>query len=238
MKQLSEGYIWKCAFSGVTGALILAGSSSAIAETLEFGDRITENGTRISVEEDFMDAKYPRHVVVLAAEGQGDKDGALVFRCQQNSTEAYFVSGPFDFFGRSTSPVVNVRFPSDDEATATTVSLSSDGEAVFFSNPIQFMSKTVIDGSVGLMGSYYGGSFRHNYVLDEQTKSALYDLATTCEWIDQIPERDEVPVERTPAQLLSAELEALIERYGEDLFRQTTQSLLGTTAVTNASIAD
>ena len=234
MKPSFENYM----LSGVTSALLLAGSSSAIAESLEFGDRTTENGTKIIVEEDFMNAKYPRHVVILAAEGQGDRDGALIFRCQQNSTEAYFVSGQFDFFGHGTSPVVNVRFPSDDQARATTVSLSSDAEAVFFSNPIEFMTRTVTDGSVGLMGNYYGGSFRHNYVLDEETKSAMYDLATTCEWVDQIPERDDVLVERTPTQLLSAELEALIEKYGKDLFSQTTQSLLGTLDVTNTSIAD
>lgn len=234
MKPSFENYM----LSGVTSALLLVGSSSAIAESLEFGDRTTENGTKISVEEDFMNAKYPRHVVVLAAEGQGDRDGALIFRCQQNSTEAYFVSGQFDFFGHGTSPVVNVRFPSDDQARAWTVSLSSDAEAVFFSNPIEFMISAVTDGSVGLMGNYYGGSFRHNYVLDEKTKSAMYELATTCEWLDQIPERDDVLVERTPAQLLSAELEALIEKYGEDLFSQTTQSLLGALDVTNASIAD
>jgi hypothetical protein len=230
----------KYMLSGVTSALLLAASSPAIADSLEFGDWTTENGTKISVEEDFMSAKYPRHVVILAAEGQGNRDGALIFRCQQNSTEAYFVSGQFDFFGHGTSPVVNVRFPSDDQARATTVSLSSDAEAVFFSNPIEFMTRAVTDGSVGLMGNYYGGSFRHNYVLDEETRSAMYDLATTCEWVDQIPERDDVlvEVERTPAQLLSTELEALIKKYGEDLFSQTTQSLLGALDVTNASTAD
>jgi len=237
MKPSFESYTWNLVFSGVTSALLLAGPP-AIAETLEFGDRTTENGTKISVEEDFMNAKYPRHVVILAAESQGDRDGALIFRCQQNSTEAYFVSGQFDFFGHGTSPVVNVRFPSDDQASATTVSLSSDAEAVFFSNPIEFMTRAVTDGSIGLMGNYYGGSFRHNYVLDEETKSAMYDLATTCEWVDQIPEWDEVLVERTPAQLLSAELEALIKKYGEGLFRQTIQSLLGNLDVTNTSTAD
>lgn len=238
MKPVFKDYTGTWIYYGMMSALILASSSSAIAEPLNFGDRTTKNGTKISVEEDFMNAKYPRHVVILAATSQGDGDGALVFRCQQNSTEAYFVSGPFDFFGHGTSPVVNVRFPSDEQAKRLKVSLSNDAEAVFFGNPIEFMTRTVTDGSVGLMGSYYSGSFRHNYVLDEETKSAMYDLAKTCEWVDRLPERDEVPLEKTPTQLLSAELEVLIEEYGEDLFRQTTQSLLGNSDVTSTQTTD
>lgn len=238
MKPLFKNSVGNWIFCGMVGALILTSSSSAIAEPLNFGDRTTKNGTKISVEEDFMNAKYPRHVVILAATSQGDKDGALVFRCQQNSTEAYFVSGPFDFFGHGTSPVVNVRFPSDEQAKRLKVSLSSDAEAVFFGNPIEFMTRTVTDGSVGLMGSYYSGSFRHNYVLDEETKSAMYALATTCEWVDRLPERDEVTFEKSPAELLSAELEILIEEYGEDLFRQTTQTLLGNSNATGSQTTD
>lgn len=227
MKPMSKGYAGVLTYCGVMNAIIMTCSSPATAEQLNFGNRETENGTAISVEEDFMNAKYPRHVIILAATNRGDADGALVFRCQQNSTEAYFVSGPYDFFGHSTTPVVDVRFPSDEQANRAAISLSSDGEAVFFRDPIEFMSKTVIDGSVGLMGSYYSGSFRHNYVLDDETKAAIYDLATTCEWSDRLPKRDEVTLEKTPTQLLSAELDVLIDEYGEDLFRQTVQSLLG-----------
>lgn len=200
------------------------------ARALEFGEFTTSNGSLVTVEEDFMDARYPRHVIGLAAQGREANDGWLIFRCQENVTEAFFVSGPFDFFGHGTSPSVSVRFVSDERARQQSPSLSSDAEAVFFDQPIDFIVKTVEGGSVGLNGSYFSGSFRHNFVLDDQTNSAVYELATTCGWVDRLPAKQEVSedVSSSPSdKKLVNELRSLIEDYGEEQFRSTVTQILG-----------
>lgn len=211
-------------------ALMLAMLSPQAVHALEFGEWTTPGGSVIIVEEDFMDARYPRHLIILAPAGGTERDGALVLRCEQNRTEVYFNSGMFDFFGHGSEPQVAVRFPSDDRASVLSVGLSTDAEAVFFDNPIGFLSRLAADGSVGLDGNYYGGSFRHNFVLDAQLTAALRDLAATCEWADRLPARPEAAPEPAPDQTppapgadasdaLSAAIRALVGQYGADAVR-------------------
>lgn len=202
----------------------------AAAMALDFGEWTLPNGSVLVVEEDFMDARYPRHLIILHPEDGLESDGALVLRCEQNRTEVYFSSGDYEFFGHGTSPEVAVRFPSDDRANRQSVGLSTDAEAVFFDNPVAFLVRLAEDGSVGLEGSYFGGSFRHRFVLDARLQAALRDMAQTCEWADRLPPLPETagPVtlaagdgemDRTDAELLMA-ITALIEEFGADRVRQ------------------
>lgn len=207
-------------------ALVLASISPlsvyAQVRDLTYGDRTSPNGTKISVEEDFMDGRYPRHVIVLSHEGIGDQDGRLILRCQSNSSEVYFVSGPFDFFGQGQEHSILMRFPSDNGPRNIPLSLSTDGEAVFFPDPISIMSQLATDGSVGISGRYYGGSFRHNIVLDRETQAAIYDLAQTCEWEDRLPviAVEEPKEDNNPQLELVSELNDLIDRYGIDAVKE------------------
>lgn len=163
--------------------------ASAQERQVEFGTFTTENGTTITVEEDFMDSRYPRHFILFANEPAREGDGVLILRCEQNRTELFFASGPFEFFGMSRKPNIQARFPSEQAASTLNAGSSSDGEAAFIRSPIDFVVKLVKDGSVGLAGSYYSGSFRHNIALDDQTIDAIYELAETCEWSNRLPER-------------------------------------------------
>lgn len=202
---------------------IIATSASA----LEFGEWTTSNGSNISVEEDFMDSRYPRHVIALRPDGADRKDGWLVLRCQQNKTEVFFSSGPFDFFGRGREPSVSLRFPDDANASSANISLSSDGEAIFFTDPVTFITKMLNGGFVGLGGSYYSSAFRHKFTLDPQLRDAIYDMAETCEWLDQVTEIP-APVDTianpidTDRQALDAGLSALIQEFG---LEQVSQAL-------------
>jgi hypothetical protein len=206
----------------VVGSMVQAGPT--------FGERTSPNGSSITVEEDFMNAKYPRHILALAARDRTERDGWLVFRCQNNRTEVYFVSGSFEFFGRGRDPVVNVRFPSQDQGRQAPVSPSSDGEAVFFADPIDFIARATRDGSVGLQGSYYSGAFRHHFELDGMSRAAIYEMAETCGWRDRLPEPDTSiasPAEDTGDPVIDDRLRALVGEFGQDRVRAAATRVLG-----------
>lgn len=209
--------------------VLLATAVPHAAAALEFGEWQTANGSNIKVEEDFMDARYPRLVVILRPDNWTERDGVLVLRCEQNQTEVYFSSGPLEFFGHSRDPVVAVRFPSDERAVVQSVDLSTDGEAVFFDNAIGFMSRLATDGSVGLDGNYFGSSFRHRFTVDGQLVAAIRDLATTCEWADRLPEAPiAAVVEPAPevAKSLSDALRALVAEHGAEAVRAALADIL------------
>lgn len=195
-----------------------------------FGERTTPNGSSVNVEEDFMNAKYPRHIIALAALDRSQGDGWLVFRCQNNQTEVYFVSGPFEFFGRGRDPVVNIRFPSQDQGRRADLSLSSDGEAVFFADPIEFIVRATRDGSVGLQGNYYGGSFRHQFELDGMSKAAIYEMAETCGWRSKLPEISaEIasPADQPGDPVVDDRMRTLVAEFGSDRVRAAATRVLG-----------
>jgi len=196
--------------------------SVGIAQEVRFGEWVSPNGAIITVEEDFMDARYPRHVIVMSSEGSTNRDGALVLRCEENVTEVFFVSGPFDFFGFGQEPSVNMRFPTDERASDAGTSPSVDGEAAFFPRPIEFIERLYAEGSVGLGGRYYSGSFRQNFIIDPEVAAAIEAMARTCEWSDRLADSqgaDDVSSE------IERQLVSLIEQYGFEAVQTGLKSL-------------
>lgn len=205
----------------VTSFLLSALPIIAQERDLEFGEFVSSNGTQISVEEDFMDGRYPRHVIVFEHQMATEREGRLLLRCESNRTEVFFASGSFDFFGAGQQYSVTVRFASEDAPREIPVSNSANNEAVFFPDPIDFAVGLVVSGSVGLSGRYFGGSFRHNVQLDRLTTLAIYDAAETCGWISRLPELEAPNLASMSETQISDPaliegLEGLIEEFGLD----------------------
>lgn len=210
------------------GAIFLGAAAGKSNAEIAYGVWESSSGT-VQVEEDITTAKYPKHFVILAAQEGSSGAGSLVLRCKNNTTEAYYTAGEFNFFGAGRSPEVYLRYPSQPESTKKSASRSSDGEAAFLRGAIGFIVNLATEGSVVISGRYYSGSFAAKYKLDEVTLRGVYDMAETCSWAGRLPSMDSlnyVAQEDAEQQKESLEdtgvsseirlqLEELVSRYGK-----------------------
>ena len=110
-------------------------SGIALAETA-LGNWESSFGS-VSVQEDIANPKSPKHFVYLEPQEGSNSGGIFVFRCQENTTEVYYVADSGNFFGFSSSPDIKIRFGEEEDAKKYRASGSSDGSAAFLSSPIE-----------------------------------------------------------------------------------------------------
>ncbi|WP_308916178.1 hypothetical protein [Jannaschia sp. LMIT008] len=77
------------------------------------------------------------------------------------------------------------------EAKRIAANDATTGDAAFIRNPISFVKRLVEEGGVilGATGHSVRGAAR--FSPEENTVGAIYELASTCEWSDHLPSRED-----------------------------------------------
>ena len=185
----------------------------------------------VNVEENIANPSVPTHLIVFNALEGSSSAGNLVFRCKDNKTEVFYYAAEFEFFGVGSSPDISTRFASESASKKLPADVSSGvGQSAFIRNPIGFITKFRDEQEVVLSGFYYAGSFAALFKADDLIIDAIYDMATTCNWVDKLPVRENSVIAAPSGDLsandtqaaISAELSVLVEKYGlkavEDAF--------------------
>lgn len=186
------------------------------------GEKTSDYAT-VQVEENIANPEVPTHFIVFNPLEGSSSAGALILRCKNNKTEAYYGAAQFEFFGMGSSPDISARFASENKSKKLSASGSSGmGDAAFINNPIGFIVNFAKEKEVVLSGSYYSGSFTALFKADDMVIDAIYDMANTCQWVEKLPTREDiVPAsEASPSSsdgdvaALNSELKILVSKYG------------------------
>lgn len=177
----------------------------------------------VQVEKNIANPEVPTHFILFNPLEGSSSGGALILRCKNNKTEAYYTAAQFEFFGIGSSPDISARFASENKSKKLPASASSGmGEAAFVKNPIGFIVKLTEEKEVVLSGNYYSGSFTALFKADEMVIDAIYGMAETCQWADRLPKRDVVfknleevgEPDKAKDSALEGDLKILIDKYG------------------------
>lgn len=186
------------------------------------GEKTSDYAT-VQVQENIANPEVPTHFILFNPLEGSSGAGALIFRCKDNKTEAYYTAKQFEFFGMSSSPDISSRFASENKSKKLSASGSSGmGEAAFINNPIGFIVNFAKEKEVVLSGSYYSGSFTALFKADDMVIDAIYDMADTCQWVEKLPVRDNTisssesapSVDDGDAVALNSDLKTLVAKYG------------------------
>ncbi|AJE46452.1 hypothetical protein [Celeribacter indicus] len=138
----------------------------------------------MTVRENIANPRFPTHIVGVAPQPNSHRTGSLIFRCENNRTEAFLnFDGVYGHRG-----TLRVRWAGMDRATRIGAEDSTTGQAAFISNPIAFIARMVEEGSVILDVEGYTARGTGQYRLTK-TVDAIYALASTCEWETRLPPR-------------------------------------------------
>lgn len=197
------------------------------------GEKTSDYAT-VRVEENIANPEVPTHFIFFNPLDGSSSAGALIIRCKDNKTEAYYTAEQFEFFGIGSSPDISARFASENKSKKLPASGSSGmGEAAFIKNPIGFIVNFAKEKEVVLSGSYYSGSFTALFRADDMVIDAIYDMANTCQWVEKLPARENIvsvsedvsPTEDGDLSSLNSELQALVLKYGLLKVKEAVSSL-------------
>jgi|GEM_PF-6240866 hypothetical protein len=150
----------------------------------------------VTVRENIANPKFPTHIVAISPQPNSRRTGSLIFRCDNNKTEAFLnFDGIYGHRG-----ILRVRWEGMDQATRIPATDSTDGQAAFISNPIAFITRVVKEGGAILDVEGYTARGAGQYKLSEvKTIDAIYDLAETCQWAGRLPERNTQSIQQHAA---------------------------------------
>lgn len=137
----------------------------------------------VRVLENLANPNFPTHTVYVSPQSGGRGANGVVVRCENNRTEVFVpTEGVFGYQG-----IVRVKWADMPAAARWSANDSTTGTAAFLSQPIAFVLRLVQEGSVVVEVEGYNVRGAARFDLSPETRQGIYDLATTCQWVGQLP---------------------------------------------------